>query len=246
MSNRRWRWTAAWTVTFLALSVPASVAQSPATAERRLGGFGADALVGPEELACRSDARSTLDDVADLLIEGRAAEAKAAAEVLVAARGLTARDRARARQLLTKAEERLARAAPDAAPPSPFPAASFAVLQAQVGGGFSAGTAGSLRFAESGVSFLPRGSSQAAWTVPWERLPELVADDGLWDARHPLALRQHDGPPAYLALIDDEGDDLPPDRLLAAFERARREAARRRAADAAGGAGGSPGKERKR
>jgi hypothetical protein len=191
-------------------------------------------------LAEASGRQGELDAIADLLIDGRPAAAKTAAEALLSAGALPPQVAARGRQLLAKAEE----LSPAPAPPlPPFPSASFAVLQAQVGGGFSAGASGRLQFAEEGVTFFERGRSEAAWAVDWDLVLGLTPDEGLWDARHPLVLRERNGSTRYFALIDNDGDSIRPDPLLAAFERARREAARRRAASAAEGAGGSPGKE---
>lgn len=195
--------------------------------------------------ACRGDLRSRLDAVADLLLDGRPAEAAAAARELLAAGSLPRRDEARARQLLARAEALLPPPLPPAPPPPPFPEASFPVLQAKIGGGFSAGTAGSLRLAADGVSFLATASAEPLWALAWDDVATLSRDDGLWDARHPLVLRPRRGSPRYLALVDEHGVDLPPDRLLAAFAAARREAERRRTAteDPDAPPGKPPGKE---
>jgi hypothetical protein len=189
-----------------------------------------------------SDRQAEVDSIADLLIDGHPAAAKVAAEAILSGEAppLIA---ARARRLLLKAQERLP---PSPPPPPPFPAASFEVLQARIGSGFAAGSAGSLRLAEDGVSFLEHGSSRAAWALEWSVVLELVPDNGLWNTRYPLVLRERDGSSRYFALIGGDGDAIAPDPLLAAFGRARREAEARQAARAAGRPDGSSGKERKR
>lgn len=234
-------WTTAAAAALLVIAAPApTTAETPASP----ASFDPSTFGEPVSPACLSDPQSRLEAVADLLIDGRPVEAKAAAEQLLAAGGLPPRAEARARQLLAKAEALLPPPPPPPPPTPPFPEASFPVRQGEIGGGFSAGTAGTLRLARDGLSFLADGASRAAWTLPWENIADLSRDDGLWDTQHPLVLRQRHGPPRYLALIDGESVDAPPDRLLAAFGRARREAERRRTA--AGDATAPPGKEQPR
>ncbi|HEX2253988.1 MAG TPA: hypothetical protein VHQ65_12030 [Thermoanaerobaculia bacterium] len=193
-----------------------------------------------------SDWQSALDRIADLLIEDRPADARAAAERLLGAPALPMEVEARARQLLATARRHLAAGSPAAEPRSgstaapqrpAFPSASFPVVLARIGAGFASGEAGSLRIDHTGVSFAPEGQRKPQWGVPWARVVDLTRTGGLWDTSHPLVLRQSDGPAYYLALVDRAGGYQLPDRLLEAFERARRQAQgpRRPAVAAAGG-----------
>ena len=220
---------------------PAVVHDHPMAAAEPASEPSAEPKPAPTE--AESDAhRSELEAIADLLIDDRPREAKAAAEDLLAVENLPADVAMRAWELLDKAEERLSAPPPPAAPaktpapmpmpaaarvatpPPPFPDASFRVVEAQPGEGFTRGRTGTLRIDETGLSFVAAGSRKIAWGVPWSRVVTLTADEGLWDTLHPLVLRQHGAPPHYLALADRHGAFPKPDRLLAAFQRALQEA----------------------
>jgi hypothetical protein len=214
---------------------------SPAAAEpapREDGSSPGNASAAPAR-----DHQSALDGIADLLIDDEPARAKAAAEALLTREELPPHVTDRAQQLLAKAEARLPPPPPPPPPLPPFPAASFDVRVARIGSGFGAGESGSLRLDATGISFVPAGSREIAWGVVWDRVEGLARDEGLWDTRHPLVLRRRGESPRYLAVTDDSGGFPAPDRLLSAFERARRAARQRRTAETRGGTAEPPGKE---
>lgn len=233
----RWRWTVLAT---LVLLTAAAIPAEPQTGETT--GTAAPMATTPQ--AAPADHQAELDAIADLLIDDHPRAAKAAAEKLLAAPYLTVREKARAQQLLAKAEQRIPAPMPPDPPTAPFPNAHFKVVEAQAGSGFASGRTGSFRIDATGVSFVADGTRSIAWGVPWSRVEGLSVDDGLWDTHHPLVLRQRGADPRYLAVTNGHGEFPAPDRLLSAFQRARREA---RARAAAGDeAAPQPPKERSR
>lgn len=182
-----------------------------------------------------------LDLIADLLIDGNAAEAKARAEDLLEVENLSPEVAARAQSLREKAEARLAEPPADShpRPKIEIPAKnedggktesaeekprvqSFSIRVAVVGGGFRQGASGILRVSESGLTFTRKGQARAEWSIPWKQLAEARSDDGLWDAPYPLVLVERGGGRRYIAHIDQKGRYLSGRSLLAALSKDRR------------------------
>ena len=201
------------------------------------------------EGAAVQDWQGELDLIADLLIEGKALEAKARTEDLLAVQNLPEDVATRARTLQEKAEARLAEppAAPQPRPKIEIPPAnggseeteaaqkappppSFRVREAIVGGGFGGGANGLLRVSAAGLSFTRQGQSREAWTIRWKDLAEARSDDGLWDAPYPLVLMERGGRKRYIAHIDQKGRYLPGQPVLAAISKGRRPGAARQPA----------------
>lgn len=186
------------------------------------------------------DWQGELDLIADLLIEGKAAEAKSRAEDLLEVKNISEDVAARARTLREKADARLAEppAEPEARPRIEIPATSaedkktasaekesqpqsFRIRVAVIGGGFGEGTSGLLRVTGTGLSFVRQGQTREDWSIPWKSLAEARSDNGLWDAPYPLVLVERGGRKRYIAHIDPKGRYLPGQSLLSAISKGR-------------------------
>lgn len=198
------------------------------------------------EGAVAQDWQGELDLIADLLIEGKALEAKTRTEDLLAVEKLPEDVANRARTLREKADARLAEPPAASQPTSKIeispangngekaeptekapPAPSFRVRVAVIGGGFGQGASGLLRVSETGLSFIRQGQSREDWNIRWKDLTEAKSDDGLWDAPYPLVLMERGGGKRYIAHIDQKGRYLPGQPVLSAISKGRRPGAAR-------------------
>jgi hypothetical protein len=182
------------------------------------------------------DWQRELDAIADLLIDGRNVEAQEKASALLSHENLPEEVARRAKELQQKAEAKLASPSPateiSIKPAEParetepnereFAEKSFTVRLAQVGRGFIAGTSGSLRISETGLSFLRKGQKREDWVVPWSDLAEAREDDGLWDTPYPpIAIVERGGRKHFVARIDAQGRYLPSVPMLSAITASR-------------------------
>lgn len=175
-----------------------------------------------------------LDAIADLLIDGKSAQARERAGKLLETQDLPDSVAVRARELQQKAEMKLA--ATSASPEPKKETAStgenekrerteptFNVRIARIGSGFDAGTSCLLRISETGLEFSRKGQSREDWTIRWRDLVEAREDDGLWDTPYPpVVLVERGGRRHYLAQVDAKGRHLPGGPLLAAIAEGRR------------------------
>lgn len=182
------------------------------------------------------DWQSELDAIADLLIDGKPAEARQRTAKLLETQNLPEAVAARARDLQQKADARLAAEPAPTVPrkkieipekpsdsPKPSSGASFKVRLARVGSGFEAGTSGVLSVSETGLAFLRQGKPSSEWLIRWGDLAEAREDDGLWDVPYPpLVLIERGGRKHYVAPVDGKGLYQSGSSLLSAISEGRR------------------------
>lgn len=196
----------------------------------------------PTTVDASPDWQLELDQITDLLIDGKPQEAKEKAELLLAVENLPEDIAARARTLRDKADAKLAGSRPVVSTPRPkieIPAKaedsektkksetplkeqSFKVRMAAIGSGFSQGMTGLLLISETGISFVPQGKNREDWAIRWKDLVEARSDTGLWDVPYPLVLIERGGRKRYVARLDQKGNYLPGAPLLSAIAEARR------------------------
>ena len=180
--------------------------------------------------------------ITDLLIDGKAKEAKERADALLRESRLPGDLAARTRELKEKAEARLASAAtqpqrldPPEQTPAPAPAApggapggqhsdrAFPVRLGVVGQGFRAGAEGQLRLTREGIDFGRAGKPAVEWSLSWSELASAARDDGLWESPFPILLVERSGRKRYLSMTDGHGHYVAGDPLLAAITEGQRE-----------------------
>lgn len=208
-------------------------------------------MAAPEPV---EDWQAELDEIADLLIDGKPVEAKKRSTELLDTPDLPDPVAARARGLLQKAEEKLA-----ASPGGPEPrrkieisgedgkpktsGTTFNVRLARIGSGFESGMSGLLRISETGLVFSRKGKAKENWTIPWSDLADARQDDGLWDAPYPpVLLLERSGRRHFLVQVDAKGRHLPPGPLLSAIAQGRRRQKQEPAAGNPGEAGAESGR----
>lgn len=97
----------------------------------------------------------------------------------------------------------------------------FSVREALIGGGFQQGVSGSLRVSSTGIGFTPKGKDREEWSIPWRDLADVTKDAGVWDISHPLVVVDRKGQKRYIARLDEKGNYLPGDSILAAIRQKR-------------------------
>ncbi len=107
------------------------------------------------------------------------------------------------------------------APAPQSPSSIFLVREALVGGGFRQGVTGNLRVSATGLGFIPKGQSREEWAIPWRDLQEASKDNGAWDISNPLVIVDRKGRKRYIARIDEKGNYLSGDAILAAIRQKR-------------------------
>lgn len=192
------------------------------------------------------DWQSELDQISDLLIDGKPLEARGKADHLLQVENLPEDVASRGRALREKADEKLAGSPLAGSEPRPEPRPkieipakeesseksektataakeqSFKVRVAAIGSGFSQGVTGLLRISDTGISFSPQGKGGEKWTIRWQNLAEAKSDTGLWDAPYPLVLIERGGRKRYVARLDQKGSYVTGTPLLSAIAEGRR------------------------
>jgi hypothetical protein len=200
----------------------------PATPARRRTASAAELRAWDEELR----------RIADLLIDDHYLDARDRATRLLK-EDPTPEVTGRARELLAKANAKLAHGAPPlpgaigepgqiVIRPSQTPAETarkrwerhFDVRVAK-DDRLAAGPEGRLSVSEDGVSFTRKGESRPDWSIAWSDLAAGHRADGIWDVPYPLALVEKSGRVRHLVRVDPAGKPLPGGAVLSALAEGR-------------------------